>query len=86
MTAQPLSSLQPPACLADDICTTISSVLWSQVGRRSQHVQHGALKLLERSLHRLTPRYRQTHAEGMRGFPHGMFCAHNAFSETTHAA
>lgn len=59
MTAQPLSSLQPPACLADDICTTISTLLRSQVGRRSQNVQHGALELLESSLHGLTSPYRK---------------------------
>lgn len=86
MTAQPLSSLQPPACLADDICTTISTLLRSQVGRRSQHVPHGALELLESSLHRLTAPDRQTHAEGTRGFPHGVFCGHRGFSETALAA
>lgn len=77
MTAQALSSLQSPACLADDICTTISTLLRSQVGRRSQRVQHGALELLE-----LTSRHRQTHAQGTAGFPQGKFCGHGGFSET----
>lgn len=49
-------------------------------------MQHGALELLESSLHRLTSRYRQTHTEGTRRFPHGVFCGHSGFSETILAA